>query len=217
MMQRVAVIDYGGSNLRSVAKALEFVAGGTHDVVVTDDRATILGADRVVFPGQGAIGDCMKRLIQHELTSVLRECVASRPFLGICLGLQSLMTDSDEDGGVACLDAYAGHVRRFPRNPGPAPDGSPRKIPHMGWNEVLWAKSHPLADGIASGTRFYFVHSYYVVPDDDGIVMGRTNYVGSFVSAIAARNVFAVQFHPEKSARGGLKLLENFLGWEGED
>jgi glutamine amidotransferase len=213
-MQRVAVIDYGGSNLRSVAKALEFVAGGRHDIVVTDKRDVILDADRVVFPGQGAIGDCMQRLVQRDLTSVLHECIASRPFLGICLGLQSLMTDSDEDGGVECLGAYPGHVRRFPLEPGPAPDGSLRKIPHMGWNEVVWTKPHPLTDGVPSGTRFYFVHSYYVVPEDDAIVMGRTDYVGPFVSAVATGNVFAVQFHPEKSARGGLKLLESFLTWK---
>jgi len=214
-MQRVAVVDYGGSNLRSVAKAVETAAEGRHEVVVTDDHALLRSADRVVFPGQGAIGDCMRRLREHDLVDVLRECLHTRPFFGICLGLQSLMTHSDEDGGVDCLGAWPGQVRRFRADAGPAPDGSPRKIPHMGWNEVHWLRDHPVIAGVPDGTRFYFVHSYYVVPDDPAVTLGRTAYIENFTSALAAGSAFATQFHPEKSAAPGLQLLRNFLAWDG--
>ncbi len=216
-MSIVAVIDYGGSNLRSVAKALETVAAGRARVVVTDDVAVIEAADRVVFPGQGAIGNCMARLQTTGLVAAIRETAATRPFLGICLGLQSLLTDSDEDGGTPCLGLYPGHVRHFPADPGPAPDGTPRKIPHMGWNEVAWTRPHPLTHGIASGTRFYFVHSYFVVPDDDALTLGRCDYIVPFTAALAAGSVFATQFHPEKSAADGLRLLQNFVTWDGRD
>lgn len=214
-MSHVAVVDYGSSNLRSVAKALEYVSGGRHQVAISSDPAEILRADRIVFPGQGAIGDCMRSLAACGLIDVLSEGIATRPFLGICLGLQSLMTHSDEDGGVACLDIFPGHVRHFRTDAGPAADGSPRKIPHMGWNEVLWRKPHPLIAGIPSGTRFYFVHSYYVVPRDESVIMGETDYIDRFASVLTSDNVFATQFHPEKSAAGGLQLLENFLAWDG--
>jgi len=214
-MQRVAVVDYGGSNLRSVAKAVETAAEGRHEVVVTDDHALLRSADRVVFPGQGAIGDCMRRLREHDLVDVLRECLHTRPFFGICLGLQSLMTHSDEDGGVDCLGAWPGQVRRFRADAGPAPDGSPRKIPHMGWNEVHWLRDHPVIAGVPNGTRFYFVHSYYVVPDDPAVTLGRTAYIENFTSALAVGSAFATQFHPEKSAAPGLQLLRNFLAWDG--
>jgi len=214
-MQSVAVVDYGGSNLRSVAKAVEVAANGRHEVRVTDQASDLLNADRVVFPGQGAIGDCMAHLFERGLISTLQECLGTRPFFGICLGLQSLMQSSLEDGGTTCLGAYAGTVRRFRADAGPGPDGSPRKIPHMGWNQVEWVKDHPVVQGIASGTRFYFVHSYYVVPDDAAVVMGRTDYIDSFVAALAAGSVFATQFHPEKSAAAGLQLLRNFLNWSG--
>jgi len=215
-MQRVAVLDYGSSNLRSVAKALEYVAPDRHQVIVTSDPAEILSAERIVFPGQGAIGDCMKSLHTSCLVDTIIAGIETRPFLGICLGLQSLMSFSDEDGGVACLDVFPGHVRRFRGDAGPGPDGSPRKIPHMGWNEVKWRKPHPLINGIPSGTRFYFVHSYYVVPRDDTVIMGETDYIDRFVSALASGNAFATQFHPEKSAEAGLQLLKNFLAWDGE-
>lgn len=214
-MQRIAVVDYGGSNLRSVAKAVETVAEGRHEVVVTAQAAELLSADRVVFPGQGAIGDCMRGLTELALLDPLRECLRTRPFFGICLGLQSLMTDSDEDGGTACLGAFAGRVRRFRAAAGPGPDGTPRKIPHMGWNEVTWVRDHPMVAGVPSGTRFYFVHSYYVVPDDPALTMGRTEYIDPFVAALANGSVFATQFHPEKSATAGLQLLKNFLAWDG--
>ncbi len=141
-MQRVAVVDYGGSNLRSVVKAIEHVAGPEFEVQVAARPEQLLAAERVVFPGQGAIGDCMTHLLERDLVGALRECVRTRPFFGICLGLQSLMASSDEDGGTACLDVFPGGVHRFPADAGPAPDGSPRKIPHMGWNEVRWTRPH---------------------------------------------------------------------------
>lgn len=215
-MELVAVVDYGGSNLRSVTKAVETAAEGRCEVRVVEDAAALLAADRVVFPGQGAIGDCMRRLHAHDLVPALREALRTRPFFGICLGLQSLMAWSDEDGGTACLDAYPGRVVRFPADAGPAPDGSPRKIPHMGWNEVVWSRAHPVTAGIPSGTRFYFVHSYYVEPADPALAIGRTAYIGEFVSALASGPVFATQFHPEKSAAAGLRLLANFLAWDGK-
>ena len=212
-MQRVAVVDYGGSNLRSVVKAVEHVAGHDTEVQVCERPEQLREAERVVFPGQGAIGDCMKHLRERDLVTVLRECVHEKPFFGICLGLQSLMTTSDEDGGTPCLDVFAGDVQRFAAA-GPAPDGSPRKIPHMGWNEVHWTREHPVTAGVPSGTRFYFVHSYYVVPADDTVVLGRTDYIHPFCSALASGCAFATQFHPEKSAEAGLRLLSNFLGWQ---
>ncbi len=214
-MQRVAVVDYGGSNLRSVVKAIEHVADPGFEVQVAERPEQLLAAERVVFPGQGAIGDCMKHLLERNLVDALRTCVRTRPFFGICLGLQSLMASSDEDGGTACLDVFAGGVRRFPADAGPAPDGSPRKIPHMGWNEVNWTRPHPVCAGIPSGTRFYFVHSYYVAPADASIVLGETDYITPFCSALASGYAFATQFHPEKSADAGLKLLSNFLRWDG--
>ena len=213
-MSTVAVIDYGSSNLRSVVKALETVAGDRHRVVVAEDAHTVANADRVVFPGQGAIGDCMTRLVEHGLVDVIRECARTRPFFGICLGLQSLVTRSAEDGGTACLNLFPGEVRRFADNPPPAADGSPRKIPHMGWNQVKWTRDHPVTHGIATDTRFYFVHSYYVVPEDPALTLGYTDYIQPFTAALASGFVVATQFHPEKSAHAGLKLLENFLAWD---
>jgi glutamine amidotransferase len=211
----VAVIDYGGSNLRSVVKALETVARDRCRVVVSDDAGVIAAAERVVFPGQGAIGDCMARLRERGLIEVVRECAATRPFFGICLGLQSLMETSAEDGGTPCLGLFQGEVVRFPADPPPAPDGSPRKIPHMGWNEVHWTRPHPVTAGIAPGARFYFVHSYYVVPRERALVLGETDYISRFAVALARGSVFATQFHPEKSAAAGLRLLANFLDWDG--
>lgn len=214
-MENIVVVDYGSSNLRSVAKALEFVARDGHQVIVSGEPEEILTADRIVFPGQGAIGDCMQSLKACHLVDAISTSIDTRPFLGICLGLQSLMARSNEDGGTYCLNVFPGTVRRFRANAGPAADGSPRKIPHMGWNEVRWRKSHPLIAGIPSDTRFYFVHSYHVVPQDDDVIMGETDYIDNFVSALASRKAFATQFHPEKSADAGLQLLRNFLDWDG--
>ena len=210
--QSVVVIDYGTSNLRSVARALEHVAATGIRITVTGNPADIRKADRIVFPGQGAIGQCMQHLKEQGLDECIRECIVSKPFLGICLGLQSLMQSSDEDGGTDCLGVFAGKVARF------IIDDTARekscKIPHMGWNRVWQRQTHPLWDGIEDGSRFYFVHSYYVVPDDEAVIAGATEYIHEFTSAAARDNIFACQFHPEKSQHDGLKLLQNFLAWD---
>ncbi|MET0066097.1 MAG: imidazole glycerol phosphate synthase subunit HisH [Candidatus Thiodiazotropha sp.] len=211
MSQRIAVIDYGMGNLRSVAKAVEHVAGEGDEVLVTDDPERILGSDRVVFPGQGAARDCMAAISEHHLNRALLEAAKSRPFLGICMGQQVLLEDSEENGGTRLLGLFSGHVRRFPG--GVAPDGETLKIPHMGWNQVAQNQDHPLWQGIPQESRFYFVHSYYVDPDDAQLVAATTDYGVRFASAIVHENLFAVQFHPEKSADAGLQLLRNFVSW----
>jgi len=210
--QSIVVIDYGTSNLRSVAKALEHVADGKVQIKVTGNIDEIRAADRVVFPGQGAIGQCMQHLKEQGLDECIRECISDKPFLGICLGLQSLMDRSDEDDGTDGLGLIKGRVVRF-TIPESSTDQTLYKIPHMGWNQVHQLKSHPLWNGISDNSRFYFVHSYYVVPEDDAVITGITGYINDFTSAIATENIFACQFHPEKSQQSGLKLLENFLNW----
>jgi glutamine amidotransferase len=209
-MTRIAVVDYGMGNLRSVAKALEHV--GAREVVVSDDAETIAAAERVVFPGQGAVRDCMSALQRHELIDVLHETVVSRPFLGVCMGMQALLSRSEENQGVEALDILPGTVRHFRRLTG---GDRALKIPHMGWNRVRQVREHPLWAGIAEGSHFYFVHSYYADPDDRDTVLGETDYGGAFASVIGRGNAFATQFHPEKSQQAGLRLLENFLGWDG--
>lgn len=211
-MQTVAVIDYGASNLRSVVKALEFAADARTRVQVCTTAEQMLRADRIVFPGQGAIRQCMEALQARQLVDPLLESLRTKPFLGLCLGLQSLFTRSEEDGGTDGLSVIAGSVVKFPDGVTDA-DGNRCKIPHMGWNGVEQAGPHPLWNGIASGERFYFVHSYYVRPQDPSVVAGTTAYAVDFCSAIARDNLFAVQFHPEKSQRAGLRLLSNFLAW----
>ena len=216
-MSTVAVVDYGMGNLRSVAKALEHVADASPSrvaqVVVTADPAVVAAADRVVVPGQGALPDCMEQLRQRGLKEAVIQAAASKPFLGICVGLQMLF-DHGEEGDVPGLGVLAGQVPRFPKGaPMVTADGSALKVPHMGWNEVRQAKPHPLWEGIEDGARFYFVHSYYVVPADPAITLGTTTYGLSFTSAVARDNIVAVQFHPEKSAQSGLRLLRNFMHW----
>ncbi|MCG5536218.1 imidazole glycerol phosphate synthase subunit HisH [Ectothiorhodospira mobilis] len=213
-MKHVAVVDYGMGNLHSVVRALEHAAPAGMRVHLTDRAADILAADRVVFPGQGAARDCMAALGAHGLGPVLQEAAATRPFLGICMGLQVLMDDSDENGGTPCLGLIPGHVRRFDDTMTDA-RGARLKIPHMGWNQVHQTRDHPLWAGIPQDSRFYFVHSYYVVPDDEGVVAGTTDYGRPFASALAAGQVFAIQCHPEKSAAPGLALLANFMQWDG--
>ncbi len=212
-MSRVVVLDYGSSNLRSVAKALETASSGKDQVAISNDAKTILAADRVVFPGQGAIGQCMQHLQQLELDDVIRECINNKPFFGICLGLQSLMDHSEEDGGVAGLGIIPGKVLRFESNITDE-QGDLYKIPSMGWNRVYQTKSHPLWQGIENGSRFYFVHSYYVQPDNAGDIAGETEYVCRYTSVAARDNLFATQFHPEKSQHDGLALLNNFINWQ---
>jgi len=212
-MSYVAVVDYGMGNLRSVSKAIEHVAGGL-PVRVTSDPTVVRGAQRVVFPGQGAMPDCMRELDARGLRPAVIEAAQSKPFLGICIGLQMLFDLSDE-GGVGGLGLLKGRVVRFPAAHMVAADGSKLKVPHMGWNEVQHTLGHPLWEGIASGTRFYFVHSFYPVPEEPAIVAGYTCYPFAFTCAVARANLFAVQFHPEKSQAAGLKLLANFVGWDG--
>ncbi len=207
----IAVVDYGMGNLHSVAKALEHVAGG-QTVVVTSDPAEIAKADRVVFPGQGAAPDCMRAIDAHGLREAICTAAATRPFLGICMGLQVLFEHSAE-GNTACLGLFDGDVQRFDQDMRDAA-GERLKVPHMGWNNVRQMGEHPLWDGIADGERFYFVHSYFVVPQDRAIVAGEADYPAPFTCAVARDNRFAVQFHPEKSAAAGLHLLSNFVTWQ---
>ncbi|WP_457668913.1 imidazole glycerol phosphate synthase subunit HisH [Thiolapillus sp.] len=212
MGQKIAVLDYGMGNLRSVSKAIEHVAPDAQ-VRVTDDHAWIKAADRVVFPGQGAARDCMAAIGEHHLNREVRDAMENKPFLGICMGLQVLMEFSEENGGTELLGVFPGRVQRFSADM-PSDNGLPLKIPHMGWSQVNQRQQHPLWEGIADGARFYFVHSYHVVPEDRTLVAATTDYGVEFVSAIAVGNLFAVQFHPEKSADAGLRLLKNFVCWE---
>lgn len=207
----IAVIDYGMGNLHSVAKALEHVAQG-QAVTVTSDPVQIAAAERVVFPGQGAAPDCLRAIDEHGLRASITAALQSKPFLGICMGLQVLFERSAE-GETPCLGLLPGEVRRFANDRHDA-NGSRLKVPHMGWNQVRQTKMHPLWNGIADGERFYFVHSYFVVPQDPDIVSGVSDYPDEFVCAVAQNNLFAVQFHPEKSAAAGLQLLQNFVAWQ---
>ncbi len=208
----IAVVDYGMGNLRSVAKALEHVAAGK-PVVVTADPAVLAAAERVVVPGQGAMPDCMRELGERGLRQAVIDAAANKPFLGICIGQQMLFEHSEE-GDVPGLGILRGQVRRFPAGKMHLPDGQKLKVPHMGWNEVWQSGAHPLWNGIADGSRFYFVHSYFVAPDDPACVAGTTDYGIPFTSACARDNIFAVQCHPEKSAQAGLALLANFINWK---
>lgn len=210
-MTTVAVVDYGMGNLRSVAKAIEHVAPNA-TLWVTSDPATVAKADRVVVPGQGAMPDCMRELNARGLHDVIIRAAENKPWLGICIGLQMLFEHSEE-GNVGGLDVLAGRVVRFPHEQMLLADGSRLKVPHMGWNEVRQLKPHPLWNGIAEDARFYFVHSYYVLPMDQDVVAGQTTYGIPFTSAVSRDNIFAVQFHPEKSAQAGLQLLANFMQW----
>ena len=215
MSSIIAVVDYGMGNLRSVSKALEHVVDENQQVIVTSDAQDISNAKRVVFPGQGAARDCMKHLKDMKLEDAVLQAAHEKPFLGICMGLQVLMAHSEENQGVDCMGLYAGDVRAF-ADQALAQQMQSLKIPHMGWNEVSHKKSHPLWQDIKENSRFYFVHSYYVDPDDETLAAGTTEYGIEFVSAIARDNVFAAQFHPEKSAHDGLQLLKNFCRWNGQ-
>jgi len=211
--QHIAVIDYHMGNLRSVSKAIEHVAGGDALVSVTHDPDVIAAADRVIFPGQGAARDCMMEIRRLDLAACIGQVVASRPFLGICMGLQVLLDASDESPESPCLGVIPGRVRRLPG--GEANDATPLTIPQMGWNQVRQRANHPLWHGIADGERFYFANSYHAVPDDAVVIMATTPYGIDFVSAVAKGTLFAVQFHPEKSQKAGLRMLENFVTWDG--
>jgi glutamine amidotransferase len=205
----VAIVDYGMGNLRSVEQALRKVAP-TSEIVVTDDAKTIADAKRVVFPGQGAMPDCMRELDARGLRDAVLLAASNKPFLGICIGLQMLFEHSTE-GDVAGLGILRGTVVRFASNMHDA-QGNKLKVPHMGWNQVHHVQ-HPMWNGIEQDARFYFVHSYYVQPQDASLVQATSQYPHSFVCAVAKDNLFGVQFHPEKSQADGLKLLQNFVQW----
>jgi glutamine amidotransferase len=209
MGQRIAIVDYGMGNLRSVAKALAHVAPAAL-VEITADPKVIRAADRVVFPGQGAMPDCMKCLAESGLGDALREAAASKPFLGLCIGLQMLFEHSAE-GDTPGLGLLPGEVLAFASAEETRDAGF--KIPHMGWNEVWQSAPHALWQGVADGARFYFVHSYYCAPRDPSLMAAWSRYPHAFTSAIARDNIFATQFHPEKSSTAGLKLLSNFSSW----
>ena len=211
-MSSVAVIDYGMGNLHSIAKALQHAAPDV-DVQIVSDAKLILQADRVVFPGVGAMRDCMQALNQTGLSEVIQRVAKTKPLLGICLGMQALLTDSEENDNTQGLGILPGHVVRFSDALKDSQNNT-LKIPHMGWNQVHFVP-HPLWENISQDSRFYFVHSYYAQPDDASVVAATANYPNAFACALARNNIFAVQFHPEKSQAVGLQLLQNFLHWDG--
>ena len=212
-MHHIAVIDYGMGNLRSVSKALEAVSSNA-SVVVTSDPKTILSASHVLFPGVGAIRDCMAELKQLELEDVILQAAQEKPFLGICLGMQALLSHSEENSGVDTLNLFSGSVKLF--RPDASVNGEKLKVPHMGWNQVHQTCSHPLWKNIEQNSRFYFVHSFYAEPTDKAVIAGTSAYPDDFAAALYKDNIFAAQFHPEKSQRAGLQLLENFVNWDGQ-
>ena len=214
-MATIVVIDYGSGNLRSVAKALE-VCAPSDKVVISSDSKEIFEADRVVFPGQGAIGQGVDHIDQMGLREAIIESARNKPFLGVCLGLQALFEFSEEDGGVEGLGLLSGQVRSLKHKTEGKAIRPPLKIPHMGWNKVHQTCSHPLWRGIDEGSFFYFVHSYYVEPSDQKYVAGTTEYGELFTSAVFKDNIFAMQFHPEKSHHNGMCVLKNFITWNGE-
>jgi imidazole glycerol-phosphate synthase subunit HisH len=209
----IAVIDYGMGNLRSVAKALAHVAPDA-TIAVSSDPAVIRDATRVVLPGQSAMPETMAGLDASGLRDVVLACIADRPFLGVCLGLQMLF-ETSEEGPTPGLGVLAGSVRRFREEELALPGGERLKIPHMGWSRVRQVRPHPLWTGIDDDALFYFAHSYHPVPADPALTAATTAYPAPFTCAIARANIFAVQFHPEKSQRAGLRLLANFVAWNG--
>jgi len=209
-MTDVAIVDYGMGNLRSVYQAVRKVAPDAV-VRVTDSPEMVAAAGRVVFPGQGAMRDCMREMEARGLRQSVLDAARNKPFLGICIGLQMLFEHSTE-GDVPGLGLLPGEMVRFAHNLKDA-QGNKLKVPHMGWNRVHH-REHPLWSGIEQDARFYFVHSYYVQPRDAEIIQATSDYPQPFVCAVARDNLFAVQFHPEKSAAAGLKLLQNFINWK---
>jgi len=212
----IAVVDYGMGNLRSVAKALEHVA--PHETVRLCAAAQeIDAASRVVLPGQGALPDCMQHLRETGLEDAVRRAAARKPLLAVCIGEQMLFEWSEESRLPGALTAglglFPGSVVRFRPDDLRQPDGSLLKVPHMGWNRVRQTQCHPLWQGVADGSYFYFVHSYYVCPADPRLTAGTAEYGQTFTCAVAADNIFATQFHPEKSAAAGLRIYENFTRW----
>jgi glutamine amidotransferase len=213
----VAVVDYGMGNLRSVSQAVRHAAAelqdghGAFDVVVSADPDVVRAAERVVLPGQGAMRDCMRALDASGLRDAVLDAAARKPLFGVCVGMQMLLQHSEEQDTPG-LGLLPGRVRRFRLEGRHQGDGSRFKVPQMGWNEV-YQRPHPLWAGVPDGAHFYFVHSFHAAPDDASLTVGETDYGGRFTSAVARDNIFATQFHPEKSATHGLMLYRNFLTW----
>jgi glutamine amidotransferase len=210
-MQKLVVVDYGMGNLRSVARAFEFASREWDiptEVVISGEPQAVRSADKVVFPGQGAMPDCMRYLRESGLEDPVRQAAAEKPFFGVCVGMQMLF-DMSEEGDTPGLGIFSGRVERF------RPAEATLKVPHMGWNQVDFVPDNSacsaLFDGITSGERFYFVHSYYCAPRDPSIVSASADYSGRFTAAIGRANIFATQFHPEKSHQAGLTVYKNFL------
>ncbi|MEO5606468.1 MAG: imidazole glycerol phosphate synthase subunit HisH [Polaromonas sp.] len=222
-LKTVAVVDYGSGNLRSVSQAVQHVAQGSgYEVRVTSNPQEVLDAERVVLPGQGAMPDCMRALLDSGLQQAVLHAAANKPLFGVCVGMQMLLDQSAEGvGGLPTpgLGLIHGDVVKFDLAGRLQPDGSRYKVPQMGWNQVYQAASqaghvHPVWDGVPDGAYFYFVHSFYARPSDERHIAGLTDYGGRFAAAIARDNIFATQFHPEKSADHGLALYRNFLHWK---
>ena len=213
----MAVVDYGMGNLRSVSQAVLHVAQGSgYDVIVTADPEQVFGAERVVLPGQGAMPDCMRQLRESGLLDAVLDAAEKKPLLGVCVGMQMLLSSSEEGvlgEDTPGLDLIPGEVIRFRLEGQVQPDGSRYKVPQMGWNQVMQSRPHPLWSDIPDDTSFYFVHSFYARPADSRHSLGETDYGGRFTCALGRDNIFATQFHPEKSARHGLTLYRNFLHW----
>jgi imidazole glycerol-phosphate synthase subunit HisH len=217
MSRTVAVVDYGMGNLRSVSQAVMHVARDSGvEVIVTSKPDEVFAAERVVLPGQGAMPDCMRELRESGLQEAVLHAAASKPLMGVCVGMQMLLSRSEEGPagvGTAGLGLIAGEVIRFQLEGRLQPDGSRYKVPQMGWNRVFHARPHPIWQGVPDGAYFYFVHSFYARPSDARHSVGETDYGSRFTSALARDNIFATQFHPEKSAEHGLALYRNFLHW----
>ncbi len=212
MSRTVAVVDYGMGNLRSVSQAVAHVARRDDvKVIVTANPEEVFAAERVVLPGQGAMRDCMRELRESGLEEAVRHAAAHKPLMGVCVGMQMLLEHSEEQDTPG-LGLMPGRVMRFRLEGRLQPDGSRYKVPQMGWNQVF-QRPHPMWDGVPDGAWFYFVHSYYARPDRDPHTVGETDYGGRFTCALARDNIFATQFHPEKSAAFGLALYRNFLSW----
>ena len=208
-MQTVAVIDYGMGNLHSVAKALEHVGAGK--VLITSDANVIREADRVVFPGVGAIRDCMAEIRRLGFDSLVREVSQDRPFLGICVGMQALLDSSEENGGVDCIGVFPGQVKFFGKDL--HEEGEHLKVPHMGWNDLVVEQAHPVLKGIETGDHAYFVHSYHFRATDPAHRLAFCDYAGPITAIVGRDNILGTQFHPEKSQAAGLRLIANFLRW----
>jgi imidazole glycerol-phosphate synthase subunit HisH len=209
----IAIIDYNAGNLTSVKRAMDFLGKKS---VITGEYPEIMKADRIIFPGVGAAGRAMSDLKKRKLDKAIIEAFQDKkPIIGICLGTQIIMEMSEENN-AKCLGIIKGKVAKFTYDPD-KPEDAKLKVPHMGWNNVSFRRPHPLFMGIEKDSEFYFVHSYYPVPDNSENILGETGYITRFASVLTAGNLAAMQFHPEKSGAPGLKILENFSRWDGED